>query len=86
MFYTRIPCPSHIDHSAEYINKATRYFPLIGWIVGGLSFLTFQVSSLLFEPTIAESPIFVSSDEAATADRATDTAATIVAGSLHLAP
>lgn len=35
MFYTRIPCPSWIDHSEEYINKATRYFPLIGWIVGG---------------------------------------------------
>ena len=34
MFYTRIPCPSWIDHSEEYINKATRYFPLIGWIVG----------------------------------------------------
>ena len=34
MFYTRIPCPGWIDHSEEYINKATRYFPLIGWIVG----------------------------------------------------
>lgn len=34
MFYTRIPCPSWVDHSEEYINKATRYFPLIGWIVG----------------------------------------------------
>lgn len=34
MFYTRIPCPSWIDHSEEYLNKATRYFPLIGWIVG----------------------------------------------------
>ena len=37
MFYTRIPCPSWIDHSEDYINKATRYFPLIGWIVGGAS-------------------------------------------------
>ena len=53
MFYTRIPCPSNIDHSPEYINKATRYFPLIGWIVGGLSFLVFYLSALLFEPSIA---------------------------------
>ncbi len=35
MFYTRIPCPAWVDHSAEYLNKATRYFPLMGWIVGG---------------------------------------------------
>ncbi len=35
MFYTRIPCPKWITHDAEYLNKATRYFPLMGWIVGG---------------------------------------------------
>ncbi len=34
MFYSRIPCPSWVDHSEEYLNKATRYFPLVGWIVG----------------------------------------------------
>lgn len=33
MFYTRIPCPAFTDHSEEYLNKATRYFPLIGWII-----------------------------------------------------
>ena len=35
MFYTRIPCPAWVDHSAEYLNQCTKYFPLIGWIVGG---------------------------------------------------
>lgn len=39
MFYTRIPCPKWVDHSAEYINKSTRYFPLIGWIVGAIATL-----------------------------------------------
>ncbi len=34
MFYTRIPCPSWVDHSAEYIQKSTKFFPVIGWIVG----------------------------------------------------
>lgn len=34
IFYTRIPCPQWVDHSEEYLNKATRYFPFIGWIVG----------------------------------------------------
>lgn len=46
MFYTRIPCPKNIDHNPDYLNKATRYFPLIGWIVGSISFLAFYISSL----------------------------------------
>ncbi|HAA21543.1 MAG TPA: adenosylcobinamide-GDP ribazoletransferase [Cytophagales bacterium] len=48
MFYTRIPCPSWVDHSPDYINKATRYFPLIGWIVGGVSFAAYFLFSFLF--------------------------------------
>ncbi len=53
MFYTRIPCPSSIDHNPNYINKATRYFPLIGWIVGALSFLVFYLASFVFDSSIA---------------------------------
>jgi adenosylcobinamide-GDP ribazoletransferase len=53
MFYTRIPCPKDIDHSAEYINKATRYFPLIGWIVGSISFGIYTIASLLLDVNIA---------------------------------
>ena len=53
MFYTRIPCPKNIDHSPEYINKATRYFPLIGYIVGLISFFIFWISSFLFDTNTA---------------------------------
>jgi adenosylcobinamide-GDP ribazoletransferase len=53
MFYTRIPCPKNIDHHPDYINKATRYFPLIGWIVGAISFLFYWASSFLFDTNIA---------------------------------
>ena len=53
MFYTRIPCPSFTDHASDAINKATRYFPLIGWIVGLISFTIFWLSSLLFDTNIA---------------------------------
>lgn len=35
MFFTRIPCPAWVDHSEEYLNKSSRYFPIMGWIVGG---------------------------------------------------
>ena len=48
MFYTRIPCPSWVDHREDYINKATRYFPLIGWIVGGISALVLIGASFLW--------------------------------------
>tara|TARA_X000001036_G_scaffold272820_1_gene253440 strand:- start:1370 stop:2176 length:807 start_codon:yes stop_codon:yes gene_type:complete len=48
MFYTRIPCPSYIDHSDEYLNKASRYFPLVGIIVGAISFILFWISNQIF--------------------------------------
>jgi adenosylcobinamide-GDP ribazoletransferase len=37
--YTRIPCPATIDHNPDYLNKASRYFPLVGWIVGSAAFV-----------------------------------------------
>jgi adenosylcobinamide-GDP ribazoletransferase len=53
MFYTRIPCPKNIDHNPDYLNKATRYFPLIGWIVGSISFLAFSFFALFLSTEIA---------------------------------
>ena len=53
MFYTRIPCPKNIDHNPDYLNKASRYFPLVGWIVGGISFVVFSVSSYFLTLEIA---------------------------------
>ena len=52
MFYTRIPCPPNITHDPDYLNKATRYFPMMGWIVGGLAALVFGLSSYFFNPPI----------------------------------
>ncbi|MDW7690811.1 adenosylcobinamide-GDP ribazoletransferase [Flammeovirgaceae bacterium SG7u.111] len=47
MFYTRIPVPSSwAGNDPSLLNAATRYFPLIGWIVGGVSagvFYAFQL-------------------------------------------
>jgi len=53
MFYTRIPCPKSITHHPDYLNKATRYFPLIGWIVGSISFLAFYIFSLFLSTETA---------------------------------
>lgn len=52
MFYTRIPCPTWVDHSEEYLNKATRYFPFIGWIVGATAAAIIYASHFLFPPSI----------------------------------
>ena len=53
MFYTRIPCPKNMDHNPEYLNKASRYFPIIGWIVGGISFVFYSIGTVLFTNEIA---------------------------------
>ncbi|MFV5702617.1 adenosylcobinamide-GDP ribazoletransferase [Flavobacterium sp. XS2P12] len=53
MFYTRIPCPKNIDHNPDYLNKASRYFPLIGWIVGAICFGIYFLSSILFSSEVA---------------------------------
>lgn len=53
MFYTRIPCPKNIDHNPDYLNKASRYFPLIGWIVGGICFGIYYLASIVFSAELA---------------------------------
>lgn len=53
MFYTRIPCPATIDHNPDYLNKASRYFPIIGWIVGSVAFGVYCVFNYLVAPEIA---------------------------------
>ena len=57
MFYSRIPCPSWVDHSEDYLNKATRFFPLIGWIVAAFASIFFLSFDYLLMPSIG---IFVS--------------------------
>ncbi|UII25896.1 adenosylcobinamide-GDP ribazoletransferase [Fulvivirga maritima] len=52
MFYTRIPCPKSVDHSPEYINKSIRYFPLIGWIVGGIAAVAFLIGAWAVNPAV----------------------------------
>ena len=52
MFYTRIPCPISLDYSEEYLNSATRYFPLIGWIVGGVSALFIYALHFIFPNSV----------------------------------
>lgn len=53
MFFTRIPCPKWVGHEPEYLNKSSRYFPLVGIIVGGIGALIYYLSSLVFPHPVA---------------------------------
>lgn len=41
VFYTKIPGPKSIILTPEHFSASARYFPLMGWIVGGLSALLY---------------------------------------------
>ena len=43
MFLTRLPVPKHMDHNESLLQQTPKYFPLVGWIVGMLSFTGFIV-------------------------------------------
>src|SRR3989338_8985606 len=53
MFYTRIPVPRWVDHSQEYLNESTRYFPLMGWIVGSWAAMAFYAAHFVFPLTVS---------------------------------
>lgn len=53
LFFTRIPCPKWVNHSTEISNKSSRYFSLVGILVGSISALVYVCSSLLFSSNIA---------------------------------
>ncbi len=53
MFYTRIPVPKNLPYSDEILNRSTRFFPFIGWIVGGTAAVVFYGLQFIFPPELA---------------------------------
>jgi adenosylcobinamide-GDP ribazoletransferase len=53
MFYTRLPVPANIGHNETSLSRATQFFPLIGWIIGGIGAATLWASSVVFSPELA---------------------------------
>ena len=35
-FFTRIPIPQWVGFDANWLHQASRYFPVVGWVVGGV--------------------------------------------------
>jgi len=53
MFYTRIPVPRSLEFSNDNLNRATRYFTLIGWLVGGIGAAVFYGLSFVLPTELA---------------------------------
>ena len=53
MFFTRIPCPKWINHDPDYLRQSSKYFPLVGILVGSIGALLFYGFAFLFPKEIA---------------------------------
>ncbi len=44
-FFTRIPVPDNLDFSQQKLNQASRYFTLVGWVIGLITAMSFYLAS-----------------------------------------
>ena len=52
-FFTRIPVPNFVDFQESDLNRSTKYFPLVGIIVGLVGASSFAISAQFFPQNIA---------------------------------
>ncbi len=52
-FFSRIPVPASTPYSDERMNRAGRYFAIVGALLGILCGLVFEASNLIFSPHIS---------------------------------
>ena len=52
-FFTRLPVPAWVGHSAEALNRSARYFPAVGLVIGGIGALVFLGASLFWPHAVA---------------------------------
>jgi len=53
MFFTRIPVPPTLSYSEAYLNQSSRYFPLVGTVVGLVAGSVCWISALVLPPPVA---------------------------------
>jgi adenosylcobinamide-GDP ribazoletransferase len=51
-YFTRLPMPSWVGHSAAQLQGTARYFSLVGVLVGGVAALALWAGSLIFPPPL----------------------------------
>jgi adenosylcobinamide-GDP ribazoletransferase len=52
-FFTRLPVPAWVGHSADKLNHAARYFPAVGLLVGAIGAATWWLAQFVWPPGIA---------------------------------
>jgi adenosylcobinamide-GDP ribazoletransferase len=52
-YFTRVPVPRWVGFEREYLHAASRYFPLVGAMVGGVGALVYLVAMRVFPPGVA---------------------------------
>ncbi len=52
-FFTRLPVPAWVGHSAEALNHSARYFPAVGLVVGGIGALVYWLALHLWPQPVA---------------------------------
>ncbi|MDR1995401.1 adenosylcobinamide-GDP ribazoletransferase [Azonexus sp.] len=52
-FFTRLPVPAWVGHSAEKLDASTRYFPAVGLIVGAIGALVYLATLQLWPQPVA---------------------------------
>ncbi|HPT50652.1 MAG TPA: adenosylcobinamide-GDP ribazoletransferase [Accumulibacter sp.] len=52
-FFTRLPVPSWVGHSSEALDRATRYFPTVGLLVGTIAAVVFLSFAQFWPITLA---------------------------------
>lgn len=52
-FFSRLPVPGWVGHSAEALNRSARYLPAVGLLVGGLGAAVYWAAAQLWPGTVA---------------------------------
>lgn len=52
-FFTRIPIPKNTPFSKEYLNQSSRYFSLVGWIIGIAGALAYWITQHWFSNQVS---------------------------------
>jgi adenosylcobinamide-GDP ribazoletransferase len=52
-FFTRLPVPEWVGHSADGLNRSARYFPAVGILIGLIAALVYLLTSIFWPKTLA---------------------------------
>lgn len=52
-FFTRLPVPAWVGFRPAWLQHCTRYYPLVGWVVGGATALVFGLAHAIWPQPVA---------------------------------